>query len=276
MRRQSKWRACLSLFRIRFMETLQYRIAALSGASISVFYALIEVIVYTVFFTYADSRAGGVNGLTLAQTVSYIWIGQLLFPLQGNGVDGEILRQIINGDVGIELCRPLDLYAHWFAKSAAGKLGGFWLRAAVIMAVGILIPGAMGLSAPASFAGCCMFLLTAIGAFLFGTAFGMLLTALRLNITWGEGPTNMLALLGGVLSGAYLPLQLWPDAVQRFLLLQPFAGALDIPGRLYVGSMAPADGMAAFLLQLFWIAAFIAIGRMIIGRKLRTLIVQGG
>lgn len=269
-------RACGSLFRIRMAESLQYRIAALGGASISVFYALVEVIVYTVFFTHADGRALSVNGLGLAQTVSYVWIAQFLFPLHALGVDGEILTQIKSGDVGVELCRPMDLYAHWFAKSAAGRLGGFWLRSGLILLVGLLIPGNMGLSAPASLAGLGMFVLTGFGAFLFSAAFGMLLTAVRLNITWGEGPVGMIALVASILSGAYLPLQLWPDGLQRILLLQPFAASADIPCRLYVGSMQPLDGLWAFALQLVWTAAFIAVGRRIMRKKLSTLIVQGG
>lgn len=48
---------CLALFRLRLAEALQYRLAALSGASISVFWAFLEIFVYTVFYAYGDNRA---------------------------------------------------------------------------------------------------------------------------------------------------------------------------------------------------------------------------
>jgi ABC-2 type transport system permease protein len=121
-----------------------------------------------------------------------------------------------------------------------------------------------------------MFMLSATGAFLLCTAYGMLITAVRLNITWGEGPTYMLLLISVVLSGGYLPLQLWPDALQKLLLYQPFAGYLDLPVRLYVGSMAWAQGIGAILMQLFWALLFVLIGKALMGHKLKTLIVQGG
>ncbi len=267
-------RACWSLFRIRMAESLQYRMAALASASISIFWALIEITVYSVF--YLHGAHGGAPTLTLPQTVSYVWLGQAIWALAPMSVDSELLGKIVNGDVGVELCRPLDLYAHWFTKTAAGRLGGFWWRALITLVVGACMPAGFQLGAPASVTGLVLFLVSLTSAFLLGAAYGMLVTTIRLGITWGEGPTYMLLLLGGVLSGGYLPLPLWPDVLQPFLLLQPFAGYLDLPIRLYIGVISPTAGLLTIALQLGWIVAFILAGRALLRRKLRTIIVQGG
>jgi ABC-2 type transport system permease protein len=276
MKRTNHLKACLSIFRIQLAQSLQYRLAGLSSASISIFWALIEIVVFTVFYEHAQGSAARMNGLSLSQVISYVWIAQFLVPLQPMSVDGDILSQITSGNVGIALCRPLSLYWQWFAHTAAGRLGGFWMRGALTVLAGFLMPGALRLSAPSSLAGLWMFIISAAGAFLLCTAYGMLITAVRLNITWGEGPTYMLLLISGVLSGGYLPLQLWPDALQKVLLYQPFAGYLDIPVRLYVGSMSWTQGIGAFLIQLSWTLAFILAGKALMGHKLKTLIVQGG
>jgi ABC-2 type transport system permease protein len=276
MKRTNHLKACLSIFRIQLAQSLQYRLAGLSSASISIFWALIEIVVFTVFYEHAQGSAARMNGLSLSQVISYVWIAQFLVPLQPMSVDGDILSQITSGNVGIALCRPLSLYWQWFAHTAAGRLGGFWMRGILTVLAGFLIPGSMRLSPPSSFAGLWMFIFSAAGAFLLCTAYGMLITAVRLNITWGEGPTYMLLLISGVLSGGYLPLQLWPDALQKLLLYQPFAGYLDIPVRLYVGSMSWTQGIGAFFIQLSWTLAFILAGKALMGHKLKTLIVQGG
>lgn len=269
-------KACASIFRMRVAEGLQYRMAALSGATIGVFWGLIEIIVYTVFFLHGDHAQDMINGMTLARAVSYVWIGQAMVTLQHGNVDGEILGKITNGDVGVELCRPIDLYAHWFAKTCSGRIAPFLIRGTIILVVGILMPASMGLSLPASLSGFLLFLLSLLCAILLGGAYTMLITAVRLNIAWGDGPAFMLFIISQVLSGAYFPLQLWPDFMQGFLLMQPFAGTLDIPARLYVGSMTAAEGVAGILLQLAWSGVFISLGRTIMGRKLHTVIIQGG
>lgn len=64
--------------------------------------------------------------------------------------------------------------------------------------------------------------------------------------------------------------------MQTFLYLQPFGGFADIPLQLYIGSVATAAALPGIGLQLLWSLIFIAAGRMIMKRRLHSIIVQGG
>ena len=270
-------KASFSLFRIKSLEGFQYRIAGLAGATTSIIYAIVEILVYSVFYKYADNQnAGLLAALDLKQVISYIWLAQFLFLMQPMSIDSEILAKINNGDVGIELCRPLDLYFHWFAKIAAGRLSPLIWRGSAVLIAGMLMPDTYRLSAPVSLKGFLLMLISLFSAFLLCTAYGMLACAIRLNINWGEGPVYMMLLIGGVLSGSYLPLMLWPDFIQKFLFLQPFAGYLDIPVRFYLGVLNGQNGFPAIGLQLFWTTVFIAAGKILMNRRLKKVIVQGG
>lgn len=273
----TKVRAYFSLFRIKTAEGIQYRLAGLASASVGVFWALIEIVVFTVFYNYAANKdAGTLAGLTLKQVISYVWLSQAIWTMQPMSIDAEILKKINSGDVGIELCRPMDLYAHWFAGTAASRLIPVFWRGTVTLLCAILMPVPYRLGLPASAIGFCWSLLSFFCAFLLCTAFGTFVATVRLNVNWGDGPMYMMMLIGGVLSGGYLPLQLWPAALQTILLLQPFAGYLDIPIRLYLGTMQPNDAGSLILLQLIWIALFVAAGKALMAKRLKTIIVQGG
>lgn len=270
-------KACVSLFRINTAAGFQYRIAGLAGASTSIFWVLIEITVYIIFYTYASSKESGVIGaLTLKQVISYAWLTQVLFLMQPMSIDSEILNKITTGDVGIEMCRPLDLYFHWFSKTAASRLTPLIWRGSIVLIFGMLMPASYKLSMPASFLGFLCMLISILSALLLCTSYAMLTCAVRLNITWGDGPTYIMMLIGGVLSGTYLPLQLWPRFMQGFLLVQPFAGYLDIPLRFYIGTMLPKDALFAILIQLIWVTIFIIAGRILMTNRLKTIIVQGG
>jgi ABC-2 type transport system permease protein len=264
-----------SLMRMQVGTLVQYRLAALSGLSIGAFWSLIEITVLTVFYTHAGGGAA-VNGLGLAQAISYVWIAQVLFALNGLGLNGDILGAINSGDVGLALCRPMDLYTHWFFQTAAGRLGSFCMRGVPLRLLARVLPAPVRLGAPASWQGAAMALLALLSAFWLATAYALLVTALRMNIAWGDGPMHMMLLLGNVLSGSYLPLPLWPDALQTLLRLQPFAGYLDTPARLYLGVLGAQEGFWAIALQWAWTAGFVGIGRWVMRARLRTLVVQGG
>jgi len=270
-----------SLFKVRTAEGLQYRLAALSGVTVSVFWVLIEVAVLTVFFTYGNREPdSSVNGMTLAQAISYRWIGELMYGLVAAGVEGGIRDKITSGDIGIELIRPLDLYWHWFARTSAGSISNLVMRGGLTVTCGALISligfRGMGLGLPASPLYFCLFLISTLGAILFGTAYCMFLATVRANVAWGDGPVNLINVTGMILSGGFLPLQLWPDFMQTFLRLQPFASYYDTPAKLYAGTIAVEDGLRSLLVQVLWIAAFIALGKVILKRKIKTVVVQGG
>jgi ABC-2 type transport system permease protein len=270
-------KAYLSIFRIKTAEGFQYRLAAFAGASISIFWVYIEIVVGSVFYHYSDHPSAGITaGLTLSELITYFWLAQIMFLIQPMKIDSDILSKIQSGDVSLELCRPLDLYQHWFAKVAAGRLVPLFWRGSIILIAGMLMPAPYRLMPPQSLAAMLCTLLSVFSAFLLCSAYGTLVCIIRLSVPWGDGPTYLIMLVGSVLSGSYLPLQLWPDFLQPFLLLQPFAGYLDIPLRFYLGTISPGSILWAVGLQLAWILTFIVIGKLLITRKINRLIIQGG
>ncbi|MDI9419846.1 MAG: ABC-2 family transporter protein [Limnochordia bacterium] len=270
-------KAYLSLFRVQALADLQYRLAALAGATTSIFWGLVEIVIFTVFYTYSERAGAGIPaGLSLNQVVTYVWLAQCLFSIQPLALDSEIQAKIENGNVSLDLARPMDLYAYWFAKIAAGRLTPLCWRGLAVLAAGIVMPAGYRLGPPASWANLLWTLAAAASALFLAAAFGCLLSSVRLSVDWGSGPVFMLILVSQVLSGSHLPLQLWPKAWQRWLFLQPFAGYLDIPCRMYLGSMPLEQAAAAIALQWLWIVVFVIVGRLLMARQLARIVVQGG
>ena len=108
------------------------------------------------------------------------------------------------------------------------------------------------------------------------SAFMMLLdiaVVVTLNDRWVSQSLNPLLV---VLSGSLVPLALYPDWAQRALFLQPFAGIVDIPFRIYSGNLAGGLALLGLGLQLFWTVVLVTVGRLWMERVMRRLEVQGG
>lgn len=80
-------------------------------------------------------------GLSLNQVVTYVWLAQCLFVIQPLALDSEIQAKIENGNVSLDLARPMDLYAHWFAKIAPGRLAPLCWRGLAVLAAGLQYKG---------------------------------------------------------------------------------------------------------------------------------------
>ena len=98
----------ISVFRIRFINSLQYRAAAFGEILKSFAWAFMEILAYTALYR----TAGNAFPMEFSQTVSYVWMQQILFLMYSVVFgDEEIYMAIGSGSIAYELVRPTDLYA---------------------------------------------------------------------------------------------------------------------------------------------------------------------
>jgi ABC-2 type transport system permease protein len=265
-------------FAARFMLLLQYRAAALAGFATQCWWGGIKVMVYAAFFAAAPAAAGS---LSLSQTITYIWLAQALLALVPWSGDPEIGQAVRSGAIGYDRLRPLDTYGWWYARAAAWMTARVLPRAALMLAfAGVLLP-LIGLEAwswrpPQSPLQASLFAVSAILLVALSSAWVMLLNLAAVRFLDERGVNALTASAIIVFSGNLLPLPLFPDWMQGFLFVQPFAGMLDIPVRIYSGDLTGQRALAGLALQAGWTLAFIALGRFWMRRVMGRLQMQGG
>jgi ABC-2 type transport system permease protein len=271
-----RMKAYLSLFVARFALLLQYRTAALAGVATQMFWGLLKVMVMEAFFTHTTST----QPMTFQETVGYVWLGQAflmaIVPWSG---DREIQDLIRSGAVGYDLLRPTDLYNFWFTRALALRTAPVILRAIPLLFLTIFIFPLLGfssLSFPPSFAAFLAFILSFIGAILLSSALTMLLTVSMMWTLSGEGINNILPTLIIIFSGMIVPLPLFPEWLKPFLNALPFSGLIDQPFRLFIGNLSPNALFNVLLHQIFWIFILVIIGRFLVDRGVKNLVIQGG
>ena len=268
-----------ALFASRFQQMFQYRGAALAGFVTQCWWGGLKVMILAAF--YGGSATAASNApMTLAQAITYTWVGQALLVLPWFG-DPSVATAVRTGAVSYDRLRPIDFYSHWFVRAAGWIAARVVPRATLMLGLAaLLLPlvglGAWGWRLPANLVAGALFAISLALALLLSAAMVMLLniaTAASLN---ARGVNAIAAAPTILLSGNLLPLGLFPDWMQTALLLQPFAGLLDIPLRIYFGTLEGTAALGGLGVQLFWLTALVAFGRWWLARVLRSLEMQGG
>ena len=185
------------------------------------------------------------------------------------------------GSVAYELVRPLDLYSLWYARTFAMRTAGASLRfLPIVLFAGFVLPWLgypeWALQAPPSWAAFGFALLALSLAVLLGCAITMLI---HVSLMWtisGEGLSRLMPSLVTIFSGMVIPLPLFPDWLQPLITALPFRGLVDVPLRIYSGDLPLAEAWGALALSALWTVALIALGRVLLARGTRRLVVQGG
>lgn len=266
-------KAYFSLFRMRLINGMQYRVAAVAGVATQFFWGFMFIMVYEAFYQSSVRT----QPMALEQLVSYIWLQQafLVFIVLWYR-DGELFSLITGGNIAYELCRPFRLYEFWYVKLLAQRLSGALLRCFPILMIAFFMPEPYGLSLPPDLAALGLFLVTLILGLLVLVSISMFIY-ISVFITMSPvGSLLMIGVAGDFLAGGIIPVPLMPGWLQRITYALPFRLAADLPFRVYSGNIPVSEAVIGIFTQIAWLAALVFLGKLAMDRVLRRVIVQGG
>ncbi|WP_232663858.1 ABC transporter permease [Pseudonocardia sp. TRM90224] len=254
------------LVRAGFRRYATYRQAMLAGLFTNILFGLLRAAVLAAVL----AGRGTVGGYDLATALTYVWVGQGLLVAVLIWGDQELSRRIRSGDVVIDLGRPWDLQA----AMLAADLG----RAGVAVLLRLLPPVAFGaIFFPFRFPEHAhTWLLFAVSLVLavvvsFGIRF-----LLNLSAFWMLEARGLIAMWGiaaGVLSGLVVPIAWYPAWAQAALWWTPFPALFQSPIDVFTER---GDALAVLGHQVAWLVVLCAVGRLVLARGARRLVVQGG
>ncbi len=263
----------MSFFKIRFINSLQYRAAAYAGVATQFFWGFMEMLIFAAFYkSNADAFPMGFQELS-----SYIWLQQATIALFFVwSIDNDIFVLIESGGVAYELCRPFDIYNMWYTKSMAVRVSRTLLRCIPILLVAALLPKPYGLVLPSNFNLFILFLISMFLAFLVVVSFCMIIYAISFFTISSTGIKMIMALTSEFFTGAIIPLPFLPDKLYKVMSFLPWASMQNVPFRIYSGNISGIDAIFAILLQVFWLVVLTAFGKALLNKGLKKVVVQGG
>jgi ABC-2 type transport system permease protein len=269
----SGMKAYFSVFRIRLINGLQYRVAAIAGIATQFFWGFMFIMIYEAFYLNAVQAPP----IELKQLVSYLWLQQafLVFVVLWYR-DSELFNLITSGNIAYELCRPCELYGFWYAKLIAQRLSGALLRCTPILIVAFLLPEPYSMPLPPSFSAFGLFVLTLALGLLVLVSISMFIY-ISVFITMSPvGSLLMIGVVGDFLAGQIIPVPLMPSWLQRIAYIMPFRLASDLPFRIYSGNIPAHEALIGILTQILWLAALVLLGKLALNKALQRVVVQGG
>ena len=262
-----------SLFRVRVLNDLQYRAAALGGLITQFFWGVMLVFIYTAFYDGSSVS----NGFAYKDLITLVWLQQafLSFVMLFDW-DGELLDMITSGGISYELCRPVNIYQVWFVKILAKRLSRGALRFAPVVIIGFLMPKPYNLSLPQSPVSFLLFVITLFLGLLLLVSISMLVYISIFKTMSPVGSIGILGIVGEFFSGMTIPVPLFPIWLQKICMFLPFRWVSDLPFRVYSGNIGTKGALMGIAVQVAWILILTFTGSFFMKRITRLSVVQGG
>jgi len=266
-------RAYWSFFKIRFINGLQYRAAAYAGIVTQLAWGFMYIMLYHSFYRSNPSA----SNMNISELSSYIWLQQSLLALFMTWfLDNDIFESISNGNVAYEVCRPLDVYNMWFAKSCATRVSKAVLRCFPILIIASFLPETYKFSMTSSIYSFILFLISVILGTIVVVGYSMLIYIFTFFTISSMGVRMTMVMIADFFAGGLVPLPLLPEYLTKYIYFSPFAAMQNTPFRIYTGGIPSNEAISSIILQLFWAVILILVGKLIMSKAMKKVIVQGG
>lgn len=259
----------IGMFKMQFKSEMQYRGKAFSGVITQFFWGIMYIYLYTAFMR------GGVDGFSLSQMATYIWLGQAFYSMRTISLRNDATYEITNGNVCYRFVKPLNIYNQWFVELAGSKSASCILRCVLIILITIWLPEKYGLSMPVSVTAFLLFLVALIVGFLLSVAISMFAYNL-VFLTMSSKASFLINTIVALLNGSFIPVPLMPTTLQTVIKWLPFGCISDLSFRIYCGNIGLKDGLFRVGLGMVWLVVLIALGRLTTKKQLKNVVVQGG
>ena len=267
-------RIYVSYFKIKFLNEIKYKVAAIAGSCTQFVWAGMYIMLYTAFL-----KDGSASDFSVRQMTTYIWLQQAFFAFFNIwNIDKEIEEQCRLGDIATELVKPISLYSIWHAKSLAKKTAMVSLRALPILIVAMMpFLGQYQIMAPKSALSLVLSIIAMILSVLVMISFIMIMYGVILKTVTSNGIKTMFGLVMDFASGGLIPIPFMPEFIINILKFTPFYYMQNVTFNIYNGYISSAGEIIKILiLQVCWIILLTYIGKRIINKQIAKVVVQGG
>lgn len=264
-----QWGALRHVARLRTAAMFAYRNTMLLFLGVSI----VQIFMLKKVWGALYAARPGVLAIPLADLIVYLTIANLIvwsFPT--HTVSRYLRERIREGSVVFDLVRPVGFVPQMVAQ-LVGALGGALLIIVIALPV-VALAGSLSLPADAQAAG--MFAVSLLCAYGIAGLLTMLLSMVAFWTLEIDGLTMLYVLVASFLSGALVPVAVFPGALRTVVEWLPFQATTYVPASIYVGSLAGSDAWRAIGLQLTWVVILGLAAALMWRRAMRRVVVQGG
>jgi ABC-2 type transport system permease protein len=260
-------RAYRALIRATARAALAYRFSLLLGLGAVLVQLVALLAVWRVIL--AEST---VNGFTWPQMRAYLLVAFAAGTVVSLLGDFRMAFRILDGDVALDLVKPIDYQKARFAEA----VGGLWIEVILIgVVVGITVALTGGVDAPAApalalFAASMLLLVPLKFLIVYVSTLTCFWTQNYMGVQWAR-----LAVVN-LLSGALIPLAYLPGWLATVAQWSPFAGLTSTPALIFLGRVDGRHALQLVAVQLGWVLVLWFGARLVWRAGLRRLTVNGG
>lgn len=247
-----------------------YRLATAAGAFTNSVFGLLRA---PVTMAVVGAAGGTLAGYSPIEAATYAWLTQAILTPVNVWTWDELAQRIRSGDVAVDLARPVDLQVSYLAADLGRAAFQLLPRGLPPLLVGALVTG---LAMPTTALPYVLGLLSLVLAVCVSFVCRWLVNLAAFWLVELRGVLTLHMVAVSALSGLAVPVHWFPDWLARVAAASPFPSMIQAPVDVLTGRVQGVEALGVLGVQLMWFVGLLVVGRVVMARGVRRLVVQGG
>lgn len=256
--------------KMRLLTEISYRFDVFSSIGSNIIILLTTVYIWKAAY---QSSSGSVKGITESEMISYTIVSILLTIIFTNSIQDTLNDRIREGNIAVDFLRPINLLVSFFADEVGRSVSSLLTKGIPILLVASII---FKVPLPNGIIEFLLFILSSVCSFIILWLISAIVGVLAF---WVVELGNLGMVKDAIvlfLSGSFVPLWFYPEAIQTLSKYLPFIYTYMTPISIFIGKLSFSNASVTIGIQIIWIFFFSGI-LLILWNKAKTrTFIQGG
>lgn len=255
------------IFRMGVRRVYAYRMFTYLG----VLQVFLQLLLLRAVWQAVYGDRDSVEGVPIETMVTYLTVVGLINFIIYPGIASEIGRRIEQGQVAVDMVRPVGFVRQMLALEL-GDSSGRWILL-VIVIPGLMVVGSL---APPSPVAALLFLVSLALAFAVSVLMWLLVGLSGFWLMHISGMSGLVGMTSSFLAGSMIPVWFMPGPLRTLVEWLPFQSINFLPASIWVGQATGWEMWRALGVQAFWVAVMGLLASWVWRRAQRRIVIQGG
>lgn len=242
--------------KLEIKEDIQYPFGFMISVLIQPIVLLLNIALFTSIYGYNDTDV--ILGYEMGQMIWYFTAIHFIWVIVFNFTDHRISERVLSGELAVDLLRPMNIFVYELGLSV-----GLRLTALVTEFVpGIIVYSLIYFPYFMTVTSVLRFICVVVFAFVLMYTINFLAGLFSFILKSNAAVTGIKYLLMGLLGGSFMPLDFYPESVQRVLSFLPFEYIFYWPIQFFLNtaqSQQPGVFGRTLLIQAVWAVILVAM-----------------
>ncbi len=234
---------------------------------------LFITLIYFLWMAIFGNSTKNINGMSFNDTFMYLTLAASMSTLLKTWGDWDMSRAMLNGNIILQLLRPLDYQIYKIFDNLGFVISNFvviFIPSFVLIV--FIFNGGVALGINILF-----FIVAIIIAYLINNSIDFIIGSVSFytESIWGISTTKDIIVL--LLSGSVVPLPFFPETLRHIIELLPFQAIYNLPLQILTNkSLQVTDYLEFIGIQAIWAVLLLGASRLVFKKASKLITVNGG